>query len=233
MWKLMKLEWKKNNMKKYVAKAAVITIIIFLLILVTSGELDGTETVEIYGKNMIGAGVEMFSNISFMLCTSVMLASLIISSYKDRTMDLMFSYPIRRQKILFSKMLIVWIFNFSALVLCKLMVYGGLVLASPLTHITASSVLPDGTFANMFFWLEILANSARMVSISYVTLFVGMRMKSSKAAIVSSWLVMLLTQGNIGSYTFVNNIPFDISLAVLSAVSVFLCVYRVETRDVI
>ena len=38
MWKLMKLEWKKNNMKKYVGKAAVVTVIIFLMIFATSGE---------------------------------------------------------------------------------------------------------------------------------------------------------------------------------------------------
>ena len=40
MWKLMKLEWKKNNMKKYVGKAAVVTVIIFLMIFATSGELN-------------------------------------------------------------------------------------------------------------------------------------------------------------------------------------------------
>lgn len=53
MWKLMKLEWKKNNMKKYVGKAAVVTVIIFLMIFATSGELNEVETVEIYGKSMI------------------------------------------------------------------------------------------------------------------------------------------------------------------------------------
>ena len=78
MWKLMKLEWKKNNMKKYVGKAAVVTVIIFLMIFATSGELNEVETVEIYGKSMIGAGVDMFANMAFMLCTAVMLSSLII-----------------------------------------------------------------------------------------------------------------------------------------------------------
>ena len=126
MWKLMKLEWKKNNMKKFVVKAAIVTAIIFLMVLATSGELEDIETVETYGKSMIGAAVDMFANMAFMLLTAVMLASAIVSSYKDKTMDLMFSYPIRRQKILLSKMLVVWIFNFSGLVLCKLIVYGRL-----------------------------------------------------------------------------------------------------------
>lgn len=145
----------------------------------------------------------------------------------------MFSYPIRRQKILLSQMLVVWLFNFCALVLCKLLVYGGLVLVSPLAHIPAGAVLPGGTWTDMSFYIDMLVNSAIMVSVSYTALFVGMRMKSSKAAIVAACIVMLLTQGNIGSFTLIYNIPFYTGLVVLSAISVFSCVYGVETRDVV
>lgn len=38
-------------------------------------------------------------------------------------MNLMFSYPIKRQKILASQMLAVWSFNFVALILTKLAIY--------------------------------------------------------------------------------------------------------------
>ncbi len=164
MWKLMKLEWKKNNMKKYVGKAAVVTVIIFLMIFATSGELNEVETVEIYGKSMIGAGVDMFANMAFMLCTAAMLSYLI---------------------------------------------------------------------TDMSFYINMLVNSAIMVSVSYTALLVGMRMKSSKAAIVAACIVMLLTQGNIGSFTLIYNIPFYTGLVVLSAISVFSCVHGVETRDVV
>ena len=58
-------------------------------------------------------------------------------------------------------------------------------------------------------------------------------MKSSKASIVAACIVMLLTQGNIGSYTLIYNIPFYMGMVALSAVSVFLCVHGVETRDVV
>lgn len=233
MWKLMKLEWKKNNMKKFLIKAAMVTVIIFLMILAVSGELAGMETVEVYGKSMIGTGVDMCANMAFILCTAVMLSSLIISAYKDKTMDLMFAYPIRRQKILISKMLLVWLFNFFALVLCKFIIYGGLILASPLAHISIESILPGGMGADVSFYLEILINSAIMVSISFTALFIGMQMKSSKAAMVAACIVMLLTQGNIGSYTLINNIPFYIVMMVLAAASVFLCVHGVEIKDVV
>ena len=59
-----------------------------------------------------------------------MLASYIVGAYKNKTMNLMFSYPIKRQKILLSKMLAVWIFNYAALILTKLAVYGVILIGS-------------------------------------------------------------------------------------------------------
>lgn len=232
MWKLIKLEWKKNNIKKYIGKAAAITVILFLMILLTSGELTEKETVETYGKSMIDAAIEIFANMAFMLCTSVMLASFIVSAYRNKTMDLMFSYPIKRRKILFSQMAAVWIFNFCALVLSKLMIYGGLFLINRLMHTTISGISSGEIFANASFYLELLINSAAMVSISYTVLLASMRVKSTKATIVASCIVILLTQGNIGSYTLINNILFYIVLAVIAAITVFLYTYNVETKDV-
>ena len=82
------------------------------------------------------------------------------------------------------------------------------------------------------FYVEILADSAVMVSISFVALLVGMLTKSSKATIIAGVLIVCLTQGNIGSYTLKGNIPFYTVLLGISAFSVFLALYRVETRDV-
>ena len=233
MWKLMKLEWKKNNLKKYIVKAAAVTVILFLLLFMTSGELESKETVEIYGQSMIYAAIKMFADSCFILCTGVMLASVIISAYRNKTMNLMFSYPIKRQKILFSQMLVVWIFNFVALVLCKLFLFGGFFLLGNWTGIALQGITSGEIFGQVAFWLELAMDSAAMVSISYVVLFVGMRAKSSKAAILTSFLVIVLTQGNIGSYTLINNVPFYLALTVLAAVSVFLCVYKIEERDVV
>ena len=234
MWKLMKLEWKKNNLKKYIVKVAAVTVILFLLLFMTSGELESKETVEIYGQSMIYAAIKMFADSCFILCTGVMLASVIISAYRDKTMDLMFSYPIKRQKnICFHKCWLYGYFNFVALVLCKLFLFGGFFLLGNWTGIALQGITSGEIFGQAAFWLELAMDSAAMVSISYVVLFVGMRAKSSKAAILTSFLVIVLTQGNIGSYTLINNVPFYLALTALAAVSVFLCVYKIEERDVV
>ena len=41
-----------------------------------------------------------------------------------------------------------------------------------------------------------------------------------------------VTQGNVGTYTLVSNVPFYALLFVLAVLSVYLSIYNVETKDV-
>lgn len=98
MLKLIRLEWKKNNIIKYVRSAFIMAVILLILILASAGELEAKDTELAYGKSMLKAGVEMFTNMSFIIFTSTMLASFIVGAYKNKTMNLMFSYPISRKE---------------------------------------------------------------------------------------------------------------------------------------
>ena len=135
MVKLIKLEWKKNNIRRSVTSVVIMAAVLcaFLFALCYLGIANDPDTGvpdAAPGNNMISSPVELFTSMAFLIFTSVMLSSFIVSSYKNKTMNLMFSYPIRRQKILLSQMLAVWIFNFIALVLTKLLVYGCVLLGS-------------------------------------------------------------------------------------------------------
>lgn len=127
MIKLIKLEWKKNNIAKYMRGAVILAAFLCLFVFALAflgiandpdGTLDAAE-----GMGTISAPIELFTSMSFLIFTSVMLASFIVSAYKNKTMNLMFSYPIKRQKILASQMIAVWLFNFAALVVTKLLIY--------------------------------------------------------------------------------------------------------------
>lgn len=228
MLKLIRLEWKKNRIGKYIRNALILTGALLLMLLMIAGELESTETRFSYGRDMLGSSVQMFTNLSFIIFTSVMLGSFIVSAYKDKTMHLMFSYPISRKMILGSQMAAVWIFNFAAMALSKLMIYAVLTAVKGFIGISAKSIV----LGSGMFYAEILVDSAVMVSIAFAALPVGMFLKSSKAAVVAGLVIVCLTQGNIGSFTLFGNIPFYSVLAAISAASVFLALYRVETRDV-
>lgn len=117
MIKLIKLEWKKNQIGKYIRNAVILTALLCLFIfamdflgIANDPETGVPDTAP--GMNNISSTIELFSSMAFLVFTGVMLSSFIVSAYKNKTMNLMFSYPVKRQKILVSQMLAVWIFNF-------------------------------------------------------------------------------------------------------------------------
>ena len=105
MLKLIRLEWKKNNIGKYIRNAVILAIILctFLFALAYLGIANDPDTGmpdAAPGNEMISSSIELFTGMAFLVFTGVMLASFIVTAYKNKTMNLMFSYPIRRQKIL-------------------------------------------------------------------------------------------------------------------------------------
>lgn len=223
MLKLIRLEWKKNNILKYVRNAAMTTAVLLLFLLMAAEELGAEETVQSYGKSMLDTSVGLFVHMSYMIFTGVMIAAFIVGAYEKKTINLMFSYPIRRSKILFAKIGAVWLFNFAAMVVSKAVICLVLIAAK------SASGIPIGEPS---FWLDAVLSSAAMVSISFIAMPVGLKMKSSKAAIVAAVVIVCFTQGGIGSVTLANNMTFYALLFAAAVVSVWLSVWRVETRDV-
>lgn len=233
MLKLIKMEWKKNNIGKYVIKSIVLAAILILFLYAfaylgiandpDTGVPDAAE-----GNEMISTSIETFANMAFLIMGSVMQASFIVGAYRNGTMSLMFSYPIRRQKIIVSQMLAVWIFDFLALVITKLLLYGSILAGS---CFMTSSFPIDYDMADPVFYIRMLINAAVTVSVTFIALFIGMMMKSTKATIVASFVLVFLTQGNIGAFTLKDNAVFFTVLMSVSVAFAFLSVYKVETRD--
>ncbi len=227
MLKLIRMEWKTNRIGKYIRNAVILTASLLAFSMLVGAELD-RDVPPIYGKSMLIAGVDLFSHMGYIIFTGVMLAVFITGAYENRTINLLFSYPIKRRKILAAKLLAVWIFNYAAMVLSKLAIYAGLFLTSPYTGISVGDI----RLGEASFYLNILISSAVMVSISFVALLIGTWMHSSKSVIVASVILTFFTQGNIGEFTLSGSIPFYIVLMFLSTAAVVLLIADVEKRDV-
>ena len=70
------------------------------------------------------------------------------------------------------------------------------------------------------------------ISISLIALFIGLIVKSSKAAIVASFLLIVLMQGNIGGVTLANNVLLPIILTAISFLFAYLSVQNIESKDI-
>lgn len=145
-------------------------------------------------------------------------------------MNLMFSYPIKRQKILASQMLAVWSFNFVALILTKLAIYMCVFIGAKFMQ---SSFAIDFDIGSLSFYIQLILKSVVIVSMSFIALFVGMAMKSSKATIITSFLLIFLTQANVGDFTLANNAIFPIVLTIISLGFAVLSVYNAESKDLL
>lgn len=233
MFKLIRLEWKKNNTGKYIRNAIIMSALICLFIfalcyLGIANDPDTGIPDAAPGKSAVSSSIELFTSMAFLIFTSVMLATYIVSAYKNKTMNLMFSYPIKRKKILISQILAVWIFNFTALMLTKLLIYGVIFLGS---QFMVSSFPLDYNMASTGFYIQLILKSIVIVTMSFIALFIGMAMKSSKAAIVSSFLLIFLTQANVGDFSLSDNVILPVALIVLSLIFAFLSIHNVETKD--
>ncbi len=234
MLKLIRLEWKKNNIRKYTMAAFILAVLLCLFLFALAflgiaedpdGTLDAAE-----GMNVISAPVELFTSMSFLIFTSVMLSSFIVSAYKNKTMNLMFSYPVKRQKILASQMLAVWLFCLAALVFTKLLIYTCIYMGSQSME---STFAIDFNMGSLSFYVQLLLKSVVIVSMSFIALFVGMMMKSSKAAIVTSFVLIFLTQANIGDFSLAGNRVFPVILTTISIIFAVLSVWNAETKDLL
>lgn len=233
MVRLIRLEWKKNNIGRYIRKAVILAvcICIFIFSLDYMGIANDPDTGmpdAAPGNEVISASIEMFTSMAFLVLTSAMLSSFIVSAYKERTMELMFSYPIKRQKILVSQMLAVWIFSFTALVLTKLLVYGCVLAGS---YFMPDSFVLDFDMGSLIFYVQLILKAAVTVSMGFISLAIGLAMRSSKATIISSFLLILFTQANIGDLTMRDDRIFPVSLVAVSLLFAVLSVRGVETKD--
>ena len=210
MLKLIRLEWKKHALWKYIRNAAITTAaFIGLLILIASDPSTGEMVLET-GKSTIHSLTEMFMNMAYLVFTGVM-------------------FPIKRKKIMLAKIFSVFLFNFIVLLLSKLLIYLILIITK---GTEATGIYTD----DLSFWSNTILSAFLSICSSCFALVVGMKMKSSKACVISAFVVMLvilgITQGNVISYLSVNGTIAYLMQIAGAFLALFLSIHNIETEDV-
>lgn len=93
--------------------------------------------------------------------------------------------------------------------------------------------MEDSRIGSLSFYIQLILKSVVIVSMSFIALFVGIAMKSSKATIVTSFLLIFLTQANVGDFTMSNNAMFPVILTIISFGFGGLSIYNAERNDLI
>lgn len=235
MGKLIKLEWEKYEIGKYIRNAVILIVllVIFNYAMTFLGIANDPDTgvPDMAFSNMgVSTNVELLTDITFLIFAAAMHATFIIGAYKNKTMNLMFLYPLNRKKIMAAKMLAVCIFCFAGIVIAKLACYGVSNLGFMMGQ--KASFPMDYNMLSVSFYIQLLIRSAATISISLLALLIGMIAKSSKVTVISSFLLIILMQGNVGGATLKDNLAVPIVLMAISVLAAILIVQRVEKKDV-
>lgn len=83
MFELIKLEWKKNGIIRYLRNAAIMTAILLVFIVAMAGELASDTSMAEYGRSAINASVDLFVNMCYIVFTGVMLVSFVVIDNQD------------------------------------------------------------------------------------------------------------------------------------------------------
>ncbi len=234
MGTLIRLEWRKNGMRRYLLSALVLTALLALFLFaqcylgIANDPITGVPDAA-PGTFNITSQVELVTNVCFMIFTCAMLAGCITGARQRKAQGLLFTYPIRRRKLLAAQILSVWLFAFTATALAKLFLY-------TLLFCAGQSMTPDFplnyTMLAPPIYLQIVVKSVVTVTVSFIALPVGRMFRSSAATILTSIFLLLVMNGTVGEFSLSGNALVP---ALLTAAG-FLCaastLIGVERRDV-
>jgi ABC-type transport system involved in multi-copper enzyme maturation permease subunit len=225
----MKLEIMKFKINGYLKGIIVANLIIlgFLLIIVYGTKSQKEIPLSNYNDILLITG--SFVRVTFSIFTSVLIARIIIGEYKNKTINILFMYPISRKKIMLSKFMIVVIFAFTTMVISNLFLDFSLFILNIFLNFIQDPLTQDILVKNI---INIVVSSAAFAFISLISVFVGMRRKSGSATIVTSIiLVSLLNSGSNGN-SLGTTVLIPLILAGIGALAAYLSIKDVEKVDV-
>lgn len=230
MFKLIKLEIKKFKLLNYWKGVFIANLgfIAFLCMIYILEKNDGVIPFEDF---------EMAANITssvvratFIIFASVIIVKLVIDEFKNKSIDIMFTYPISRKKIMTAKLIIVVAFTFINVLLSTLFIEGFIYLIDESFDIVPGEVGINEIYRNI---LITFVNSLATAGMSLIPLLLGMIKKSASATIVSSIFIVTLTSTTSSNFTLFSIIAIPVSLGIIGLLIGYLSIKNIEKEDLV
>ncbi|MBD8006883.1 ABC transporter permease [Bacillus norwichensis] len=227
MFHLIKLEIKKNKLGWFVKGAILANILILGLLCMISviEKSEGTEMMkDVTGILTIsGASVRGV----FIVFAAVLISKMIIQEFKNRTIHIMFSYPINRKKILSAKLILIVCIIFIAMTISHIVVMIGFIGLNQIFHFTSTISLTSSDLLTGI--IKIIMFSLTTTVAALVPLYFGMRKYSTPATIISSLFIVSVTSQSMGpNFSLANIIYIPLALAVIALVIVAFSIRNIE-----
>lgn len=227
--KLIYLEIKKYKLFNYLLGALIANICIIALIalIFTVETMESNVPYQDFDEVMML--IDALIRVTFLVFSSVIMVKIIIDELKNNLISLMFTYPISRKKILFSKLLIVVVFTFTMIMFSSLLIGVGVYLLNPSIHIVPGTISGENVLTYL---MTSFFGALATAGVSLIPLFFGMRKKSSTATMVSSIVLSTLIGSTNNEFSLYSMIAIPIALALIGIVVGYLTVRNIEHVDI-
>jgi ABC-type transport system involved in multi-copper enzyme maturation permease subunit len=155
---------------------------------------------------------------------------MIIDEFKNRTILVLFSYPINRKRILSAKLILIFCVTFMAMTISNVVVISGFIGLNQIFHLTsAMSLTIDDFLAGIS---NLMTFSLATAGAALVPLYFGMRKYSTPATIISSLLIVMVMCSSSGSaFSLASIIYIPLGLAIIAVGIVAGAIRKIDRID--
>lgn len=216
---LIKLELKKNRIRKYIIISAFLILfsVLFITVSLIDSATDPTQNKDTFDN--IFRLIEVLLPFIYIVFYGVLVSTIIIKEYNVRTILIMFSYPVDRKKIIGAKLLMISSFIALSLMAGYFLCCGYVIGADYFFDLLADQFHND----YLINWiLRMLITTIVCVCIGLLTFVVGMINKSVPLTIVCSLLFIFLRQIALtSSYGYTENLLQTLIIIVITVICLY------------
>ena len=203
MWNLIRMEIKKVSLKPNIAGLLAANVIIFLLSIFTSSLLTASgniSTLPGFAPVQLDTVTiaAMLVRATLIVWEAVLISVFVIEEYRNKTISLLFTYPISRIKLITAKLFLICGIMFLFHVLSNIFQYASIFLAGKCFDFVTFSI------GNI---LVQIVTSISAVLLGLLPMYVGMIKKSTIATVVSSIVIVTIASNSQGSSAGLMSIP--------------------------
>ncbi|MGK9430539.1 ABC transporter permease [Bacillus atrophaeus] len=230
MWNLMRIELKKMKLGWYARGAIIANLILlgFLWMVSYVEKIEGEETMQTIDESFLIIGTLVRG--VFIIFGAVLIARLVISEFKNKTILVLFTYPVNRKKLLASKLMIAFGLTFITILISNVFVAFAFFFLNSIYHMIPGEVTSD-IVSQQAVKMAVFAFGAAGTSL--VPIYFGMRKYSVPATIISSVIIVMAMSSTTSEFSLSSIVYIPLSLAAVGLIFSYLAVRKVDKTDVL
>ncbi|MFD1407786.1 ABC transporter permease [Kroppenstedtia eburnea] len=230
MMHLIKLEFKKKLFNGYLwgsllayVGIAVVSLLLYFFIPMGPGENP------FHSYSSMLTLMDTLVRATFVIYASVLISKLIINEFRDKTIGLLFAYPVNRKKLIFAKLSIVFSWTFVNIILANLLVDALLIGVNSVVGEVSGTLTTSLLTQHAIY---ILTQAVGAAGMSLLSLVLGLRKKSVVATVVSSIFIVLIVVSNTNGFSLSSITAIPLTLAALGVFFTYLSFRNIDRVDV-